>query len=365
MNNQALILDVSRLPAERSLGGSKVLGVFLTLFSLLWGGIPTIMLVIVVADKGLTPAVAPLLLFTVIGTGLFLGGLNQFWTKGYVRITSAEVVYSKSSLFGRKDWTEPLARYTGVGYRTEYHSGGKNSPSYTLHIVELQHPEKAKCVITWQAKSPDGARAIQEEHCRALKLPALEADGAGWAKRETADLDKSVRELVQERKLTVKFDPRQPPPSGIQLRIDGPMLHLTLSFPRAPLVVALPFMIVGIVFLLIGILAKGLPLFFILIGLLCAGAPAALFFFAQRMRQRIALSKEEVRISWDTPFGERGLATLPADEIEQVELRAQAGSRQTALTLATDTRQVVVGAGLQPEALEWLRQCILAVLTAG
>jgi uncharacterized membrane protein len=357
-------LDLAARPAEREIRGERSLGVFLMFFSAIWGGIPALVVIGSLLKGFFPPAMAVVLIFPAVGAALFLIGVNQFVLRGRVRVTETEVTYDRRALFGHTGWTEPLTRYPGILFRTEYHSGGKNSPSYTLHIVELHHPEKARRVVLYQSKSPEGARGIWEDSCRALNLPALEAAGGTVAHREVADLDKSVRDLVRERKLDIRFDPRQPPPEGIRLEVGRDQLRIEIGLPRLPLPVAVPWSLVALGIAALPFMIPGAPMILCVVGLIFLAVPVVWKGFAGRIRQQIEVSRAEVRVVWRMPWGSVAETVLPADEIEQVEVRKGAGSQSPALHIVTDEREVAVGPFLKPEAREWLRHCILAVITA-
>ncbi|MBU1909908.1 MAG: DUF2244 domain-containing protein, partial [Verrucomicrobia bacterium] len=304
---------------------------------------------------------ALVLIFPVVGTALFLIGLNQFVVRGRIRVTETDVSFDRKTLFGHTVWTEPLARYPGLRFRTEDHSGGKNKPAYTLHIVELHHPEKAKRVVVYQSKSPEGARGIWEDSCRALNLPALEAAGGTVARREVADLDKSVRDLVRERKLSVQFDPRQTPPEGIRMEVGKDQLHIEVVLPRLPLKVTVPWMVAALGIAGLPFLLPGAPMVLCVIGLVVLAIPMAWTALAGRIRQQLEVSRAGVRVVWRTPWGSGAETVFPAGEIEQVEILNRGGNQASALYIVTDKREMAIGPFLKPEAREWLRNCLLAV----
>lgn len=364
-DQQQFHLEVSRLPAERELRGVRSLGVFLMLFSLVWGGVPAATLILALAKNGFSPAMMPALVFPVVGIGLFLVGVNQFFLRGRVRIEEAAVLFERRSLFKRVEWTEPLARYAGLLYRTEYHSGGKNRPSYTLHIVELHHPEKARRVAICQSKSPEGMRQAWENSCRALKMPALEESGGTLLRREPTDLDKSVRDLAREHKLGLSFDPHQPPPEGIRLDIGRDELRLAIGVPALPLKVAIPWEIVSLLMIVLPFLVRAAPWFVAWVGLASLAVPVAWRTLSGRFRQVLSVSRAGVRVGWETPWGPASETVLPSAEIEQVELRRGSGGQSPTLHIITDRREISVGPFLKPAARDWLRNCILAVISAG
>lgn len=92
---------------------------------------------------------------------------------------------------------EEIDRYAGIAYCEEFHAGSKNSSPYTFYIVELYHTDTKKTVIAYPSNSVHGVRAIWEDSCRQLNLPAIEKVGRTLIKRYVEDLDKSVRDLVK------------------------------------------------------------------------------------------------------------------------------------------------------------------------
>lgn len=356
-------INLDALPVEHEMREMKATGAFLAIFSLVWGGFPVIVLWKILARDGFSLAVVPVLFFPALGLVLFLVGLNLFLTRGRIVFSSSDVSYSRHSPFGHREWVEPLSQFNGVAYRTEYRSGGKRRAAYTLHIVELQHPEKKMCIALWKSRNPERARLVLEAKCRALKLPALEKTAEGWNKREVNDLDENVRQQAEGRKITVDFDPQQQPPRGIQLRVDGHALCISLRVAHIPLVRVIPFIAALVIFSiastwLLGVLwfsLVGVALFFALV----LGVGAVL----RRVQQRLTVSKSGVESCWITPCGEWKKIAIPAEKIERVDIIKHSGSSWPMLIIASDTEQIDTGLGLSAEAREWLRQCVLAILT--
>lgn len=356
-------INLDTLPVEHEMRETKSTGAFLAIFSLVWGGFPVIVLWAILARDGFSPAVLPILFFPALGLVLFLIGLNLLLTRGRIVFSPSDISYWRHSLFGHQEWVEPLSQFTGVAYRTEYRSGGKKRAAYTLHIVELQHPEKKKCIVLWRSRNPERARVVLEANSRALKLPALEKTAEGWNKREVSDLDKNVRQQTEERKLAVDFDPQQQPPRGIQLRVDGHALCISLRVAHIPLVRVVPVVVALVILPIITVWLPG-ALRFSLVGValffaLVLGVSAVL----RGVQQRLTVSKSGVESCWTTPIGEWKKIAIPAEKIERVDIIKHSGSNWPILIIASDTEQIDTGLGLSAEAREWLRQCVLAILT--
>ncbi len=356
-------MDVSELPAILVEKEPKSTGVFTIVFSLFWGGIPTLILLVSLARGTFQASMAPLLVFTVLGAGIFVLGIWLATREKTTRIDRQTVSVDARWAFGHRAWSEPFSRYEGVLCRSEWHSGGKNSSSYALHIVELCHPDKKNRIRLYSSRSDEGLRKIWEGYCRALNLPALEGEGSNRVVRAVEDLDKSVRDLVREGKMTVEFDPaKQPPPQGLGIETQGDRLRLTLPKVRFP---------VGL--LVIGL---GLPGAFVyggffreggiglgLIGLAILLAAAAMFVWSRVSQPVVEIGPEQVRVFYRTPWGETAGQSLPVSEIESVRIGRETEGRGTPSVLLVSDRATVSVAHSQPDAVqEWLKNFLLAAV---
>ncbi len=359
-------LDLSSLPAVHHNSGSRFGGIFLILFALFWGGVPGIILIGMVTSGEYESSMFFLLLFPVIGIGIFLGGLYTMTFRETIRIDATSVSREAKSILGYKYWTEPLKRYPGILQRTEHRSGGKNSSSYTLHIVELHHEEKKKRIILYESRSPNGFRKIWEDYCRHLNKPALEGGKGNMLSRAVEDLDKSVRDLAREGKLEVDFDPRKPPPPGFDLRVDGDQLRVTLPRTKSSIIGTLFFMAFAGVFVFIGFGIDDAPIAFGIIGLVFVLLIVAGLAWSRFTRQVLLIGRDRVRIFHDTPWGDTAGKVLDTSQIETVRIGQERSSNEReGVLLITDEATKKIGEGLPPEAQNWLKRCILAVITKG
>lgn len=362
-------VDLSRLPAEHRESGFRGAGLFMIVFALFWGGMPTLGLIGAVQKGRMEPGLWFLLIFTIIGTGLLIAGLKMVTTRRTIRFSTDQVDFDERSLFGQRIWSEPLARFTGVRSFSEYHSGGKNRSSYTLYIVELFHPDPKKRLRLYESRSGEGLRRIQEMFCRQLVRPAVEGEGNETVTRAVEDLDKSVRELAHEGKLTVAFDPARPRPAGVSMSVvEGQRLRIEL--PRTPVSVG------GVV---IALVISGT---FIGISIGEKSAPALLgifgaFFFLVVLtglvwqiiaRPVIVAGADAIELRHRTPWGETRGRIVESARVESMRIGRRGASNQNSpvgLLLVTDEKTLSVGDGMPMATLEWLRDCLLAVITRG
>jgi len=361
--NQTMRFNLDTLPATRIDTGSRTIGIFLIAFSLLWGGFPTLAFIHGLRTGPFRPEMLFTLIFTVIGSLILLMGLKLMTSRSEVTITSNSVSLNKRSIFGRTAWTIPLTDYQGVLSRTEHHSGGKNRASYTLYIVDLHHQNPRHTIRIYQSRREDDLRAEWERASRALSLPALQKDGAGdIVKRDVQDLDRPVRDLVREGRVPVNFDPAHPP-AGLAFRADGPTLELTLS--RQAKWAPIPFMLLlpG-VFIYLGFFVKSAPIVFGFVGLLIAAAMLAFFVWSWIARPQLRISRSSICSRHTTPWGPTPGRTLPAPSIEMVRVGRPRNNTPPAVLIESDAATLAFGTGLSPQAMEWIKNCILHVLAS-
>ena len=261
------------------------------------------------------------------------------------------------------NWEEPVAAFEGVLRRRdrEPRRGGRYAP---VHLVELVHPNTTKTLRLYKAEKKEGIHKLWEDAARALDLPALSARTDDIVARAPEDLDKSLRQLTVEGKVSVDFDEGAPPPRGVTLEQAESERRIVLSilawpYPflvfwavlTAPLVLAVPF---GL-FLLwwVGLTVNKL-VFFAVSVLVVVGF--GLYLLWMLFKRRIVITPREVRCSWWSPLGTITEA-LPLQELETVR---RIGSE---LVMESDTASVSISNLGKPQ-LRWLEQFILAAIVA-
>ncbi len=363
MSGRSSRVDLSRIPATHVERSPKALGIFLIVFSLFWGGIPAAILIISLATGQFGPEMLLLLIFAVIGAAIMLAGLRVMTHRRTLTIGPDEVSAESKSLFGRKSWREPLERYRGVLKRREHHSGGKNSASYTLHIVELYHDERKKRIRLHTSRSEEGLRGVWKDCARRLHVPALEKSGGELTVRNVEDLDKSVRELAGEGKLEFDFDPDRPPPEGFDLQVVEDGLCVGLPSQKATVFGIGFVMLFCAVFVYVGFFVDGAPLIFGIIGLLFFLLSAGGMVWTSLSRRMVTIGPEQIRLFHRTPWGDTGGKVLRTDDIDAVKIGKTAeGHGRDGVIIATEDSSVMLAQGLPAEKLQWLRNCVLAVI---
>jgi uncharacterized membrane protein len=362
-------INLDSLPVEHEEKGLRSVGIILAVFSLIWGGFPTVILITSLVQGKFEPGMLLILLFTVIGAGLFFLGISLIFRRKKTRIDKDGVMVEQRSLFGLKLWNEPFSRYKGVGIREEYHSGGKNSPSYTLYIVELVHDDKDKIVQLYCSKSAEGHRKIWEDYCRKLNMQAVEKDGDSYVTRDVGDIDKTVSELVREGKIELDFDPSRNIPPELEVISEGDELVITVFKPKRSAVGAVFGVLLWVVlpagFIYAGFFTKDAPIIFGFVGIIILLVIFAVIFISTMTKARLRVSSDGASTCRISLWGEWFTQSINSPEVESVKVYKEDRANGEAVWLSGDKGSICFGEGLGRETLEWLRGCILKVFSGG
>lgn len=364
-----LLPDADQLPAHVEKRGSRVTAAVMFGLAGLAACLAVSMFVVVPIRQAVPRAL--LAIGPAIGAAaLLLGGLHtQRSYRGWT-FTPEQVEYRSRGLLGPKEWTEPLSAFTGVLARQEYHSGGQNSPSYTLYLLSLQHrTDKRRSVNLYRSRSEEGFRGQHERYALLFGVSALIETEDGIEERRPEDLGKSVRERVAEGSLQVDFDPASGPPSPrLLLQIEGDTLSICTR--GNPLGIPGTLIPVGVLILSVAAatvaLITGLPGIrpLIPVGAIFGVLSIVAMVVLPRILEELLVSPEEVRSRWILPWGPVGGTSVPSDEVEEVVVRRRAGKHGTrTVQVITDEKTVHFGPLLTQAEREWVRDCIIAVIS--
>lgn len=144
------------------------------------------------------------------------------------------ITFTEKGLFSN-NWSEPVFAFKGVLRRkyTVTTGAGEHSTFATYQDVILDHPDKDKTLLVYRTsvESEDkDIRKLWEVTARALNLLALEKTDEEIVTRAPEDLDKSIRDLAAEGKISVDFDPNATPPRGIELSRIRDEMTVTLTW---------------------------------------------------------------------------------------------------------------------------------------
>ena len=215
-----------RLPITHREGARIVVGICWLLF----GGVFTVLAIFFFGTASINSDPTPIPAYLLLGVFLILGvtvmavGLSAFLHKVDLMIDAEGVRGLQRNIKGTRTWNEPLSAYSGVLGHEEYHSGGKHHSAYTLYKVVLKHSREVDFdVLLYSSRSGQQHRNEIEMFGRLLERPVLvEEAGGRYAERAVEDLDKSVKELVEEGKLDARFNSyNQPKGDTLTLEKEG------------------------------------------------------------------------------------------------------------------------------------------------
>lgn len=361
--SQRFELDISHLPVVAQRKKSRLLGVFIVIFALVWGGFPVAGIAAILSgDQAFEPAMIVFLLFPLLGLGIFAFGVHQLVWRKTITLDRDFVTVVERGLRGAKQWREQLANYTGVLQRTR-RVRTKNS-SYTLYIVDLIHEDDSKKINLYTDTGEAGHRAKWEAYARALELPALEQGQGGVLRREAADLDKSVGELIGEGKVEIDFDALTRTAKGLSVDYEGDTVVLTRTGPKHPWWGMLIGVTFPLVFVAVALMAPGMPWFMrILFGGL--GAVFEIVFVLGVLwdlvsRQRIRVGPRDLKVSTVSPWGEKEGKQMPIGGIENVTIARDSNGASPAVVMAGDADTLKFGSGLSGSSLDFVMNTVLA-----
>lgn len=363
--------DAQTLPVHAEKKGSRAAAVVLSVLSAGAAG-GAVALFIAAPLNGtlvkLLVAAAP----GLAAVALLLGGAHTWVSHREWDFTPSQVEHRRRGLFGPQEWTEPLSDYAGVLSKQEFHSGTQNTPSYTLYMLFLQHrTNKRRTVKLYQSRSPDGFRARLEHYARLFGLLALIQTADGIEERRPEDLDKSVRERVAEGSLDVTFDPSSAPPGNrLSVRVEGGTLTIRTrgnALGAAAWLIPLLMLVGGVATVVVGLILNVPSRPVLLLAGVLANVVATVALAAVRaVTEELMVSPTEVRKRWRHPWGTFREAAAPANEIEEVVVRTPPQSHGvTTVQAITDATTVHFGIGLPRAEKDWVRDCIIAVISRG
>lgn len=357
-------VDLSKLPVNHVEAPDGCSGIYFILFGLFFGGLPSLELTNLINRGKWDSQVLGFFIFLGLGLFVILHGIKMLTSKKVLKIDKDRIEYSESSFFGQKAWSEKLANFMGVGCRTQFYRGGKNNHSYTFHVVEIIHRDKAKNVCLYRSQNSAGLRKIWENYCQQLNMSAIEGQGVDAVIRDVEDLDKSVVELAAEGKVEVKFDPSARPPSRLKVKVEKENLKIIL--PKQPFSIIGTAVGIFIAYILIhkGLFSSNFDLVPVLMGLVLGALAIGVAYWTRAIQNVVILSDKRVRFYCDSPWGNLYDTSVPASMIETIRIGRKAENKGSiGLLLITDQQTNILGEGLLRPELEWLKDCVMAVVT--
>ncbi|MGI9412906.1 MAG: hypothetical protein ACR2PM_04515 [Hyphomicrobiales bacterium] len=356
-----LKVDLSNRSDEVDLSPSKAVAILQLIFAAVWLSfcIP------LTFAFGQAPiyVMAFVAMFPLLGIGMVVGALSMLLRSRVVSFKDDGVAVKERSWLTAQEWHAPYSEFEGVLWR-EYTRRSKNSTT-TFQIIELKHSEPEKTLPLQVSTKKKLPRRDWDDYARRLKLPALRQSGDDVIERAVGDLDKSLKDLTEENKVNVAWDPNQPVPDGLATEPvtlpDGDGLRVTILAPLYPLTVQVMFYAVPSVFIGVGAIAPGAwP------AALIGAAFMALAWFSLRHGNKasryILLSRDTVTVHDGSRNKRKAERTIRLDDIAGITVQRARSGMGPELRIGSRQDETAIGQGLSRDALDWLRNYIIAAI---
>jgi len=347
--------EITMIPAEVTRRESRLAGVYLSLFGVVFCGLAIGSVVLSLSTGRFDPIVLAVAIpFAGIGVAVLLIGVNKLRYRLFMRIDSETVFVRLQSLFRNDEWRELLSGYRGVMLRIV------ESGEQTVRVIELHHPDPMRRVILAEhlvgIVSERDTRARWESYARIINLPALEDAGAGVVERAPGDLDRPYRDIraVEDAPAVSSARPRY-----ITIEEAGDTQIVVIGFKKMrswrTLVGALiPAALMSIGFLLpdrLTVEFVAIGLFGALIGVVLIAA-IAWDLVASPM---IHTDSFGIRVAYRTLCGDTTGKRIPYGEIEEVIVGKEPNNPYPSVLIRSDARTMSVGHAMPMDDLVWLR----------
>ncbi|MGM0568932.1 MAG: hypothetical protein ACQESB_06945 [Elusimicrobiota bacterium] len=189
------------LPMSREEKGSKVAGLFGFVFIL---GSSFLLYSLISNIEVIHITISNVIYLLFIALIAFFGVLmfNMFFYRKNTKISSKEVYCIEKSLFGKKNWTEPLSSYQGV-LKEHNVFRGQNKRDHITWKINLKHKADSSRNIElyslsdYTKRKPEDYDETWKHFAGLLKLPLLEKTSEGIKSIELQHKDMSLKNKVR------------------------------------------------------------------------------------------------------------------------------------------------------------------------
>jgi hypothetical protein len=284
----------------------------------------------------------------------------KFGKRRTIEISRDLVKVRETGLFASK-WTEPVSAFKGILRRAKEEDRGEGGV-VMVHFVELVHPDRKKTIRLYKADKEEGIRTLWKDAAHALHLTALDETSNKIVTSTPEDLDKSIRDLAAEGKISGYFDADRLPPKGIVWKKTEGELKITV---RQEIQYSDVLKFIGGAFAILlvemGWIPQGFFDFFVWWGglfyMLSIGVP---LFFDWIAKRHIVITPMELSYFRKIPFGIFRRKAISLGKLKNV--RRRLGYRHAeVLIIESDTTIISIGR-LGKQQLLWLEKFILSAI---
>lgn len=362
-------VDPSRLPTTVALKAPVVAGAALVVFGAVWTALTLNAVWPAIGAEGLpAPFLLAFLAFPAIGLLTALAGVAMLTGRLTARFGPEGVAVEERGPLGRRQWSAAYTAFEGVRM-VERRQRRRKRRDILWQIVELRHPDPRRTLPLLVRRGDDPPRAEWEAAARALGVPALVDGPDGTVARDTASLDRSLKERAAAGETVSAWSADRPVPAGLAVEREetatGPRLVVTVRRLRLPLWLAAMAGLFGLALAAAGF-AGGEPAAALVLpfaGLAILGGTIVVVGLDRRRPRRLFVTRTAIRVddplSWLADRGPHDRLAL--GDIEEIRLDRNRGRRRV-LAIEGDRGRIVAGAGLRAGELVWLRDFLAAAV---
>jgi hypothetical protein len=219
LNQQEDIQLISQTPGRlefRSSGATA--GLFLIIFSLLWGGIPTGFLISSLAAGRFEGPMAVILIFTIVGLGMLAGGIALLFSHTTIAIDGNRraIFIARKSITSEQKEEHSFKEIKEVLYGTEIRHRSKGG-SYSVWCVDLLD-ERGDALRLGAQTSEEAMRARAEILAKYLRIPMRDTTTGEDNVRMPDELDRTLAESMKLAGETPSVS--SSPPEGSKLVVE-------------------------------------------------------------------------------------------------------------------------------------------------
>ncbi len=302
--------------------------------------------------------------FIFIGIGLAIIQFMMLRRKKTIVIKDGIVTVDKINFFGQHfSFSESLDNYIGLRYRTFLDSKGMFAK--IQHIIELNHEDENKTIPLFIAYKDPTVRERWERMARELKKPAIINSADGDIIRPVEDLDKPIRILAQEGKISDDFSIQEPIPNQLSIkhkRMRTLIRQRGFTFDIHNFIYAL-MASAFVVILVLSIKNSDLvsiaisPTIFNSFLVIALITPFSLLI----MTHRLEINGKKLRHYYVWPLLKKKKATLRLDKAEDIEIYINPKTNLRFIGINSDERTIHFGEKLSDDTLFWLKRYLTHV----
>ncbi|MGD9638086.1 MAG: hypothetical protein AB7U85_03395 [Alphaproteobacteria bacterium] len=156
-------------------------------------------------------------IFPLVGLIFIIANLSLFFQKKEIFIDHQNVSVKYFGLLSyQTPFVEPIANYLGIRYRSRIFKYGFFVKTH--HVIELLHEDTRKTIPLYIGKNTRNIRHRWQKIAQDLSMPAITRISDGYKLLNYNDLEKPLVELVNEGKITHRFNPNEKQPKDIYVK---------------------------------------------------------------------------------------------------------------------------------------------------